>query len=88
MAIWQQYWQQIAKFNHAPHRETILLACQCGNRLLNTRSGRSPLWVKVKNPQAPAVKREAEEDWGREPAAANRVQAFASAAKHPNVLSR
>jgi bifunctional non-homologous end joining protein LigD len=29
------------------------------------RSGRSPLWVKVKNPNAPAVKREAEEDWGR-----------------------
>jgi ATP-dependent DNA ligase len=28
------------------------------------RSGRSPLWVKVKNPNAPAVKREAEEDWG------------------------
>jgi ATP-dependent DNA ligase len=28
------------------------------------RSGRSPHWVKVKNPKAPAVKREAEEDWG------------------------
>jgi bifunctional non-homologous end joining protein LigD len=28
------------------------------------RSGRSPNWVKVKNPNAPAVKREAEEDWG------------------------
>ena len=27
-------------------------------------SGRSPHWVKVKNPKAPAVKREAEEDWG------------------------
>ena len=27
------------------------------------RSGRSPHWVKVKNPAAPAVKREAEEDW-------------------------
>jgi len=26
--------------------------------------GRSPHWVKVKNPNAPAVKREAEEDWG------------------------
>jgi bifunctional non-homologous end joining protein LigD len=33
------------------------------------RSGRSPQWVKVKNPNAPAVKREAEEDWGeRRPA--------------------
>jgi bifunctional non-homologous end joining protein LigD len=28
-------------------------------------SGRSPHWVKVKNPKAPAVKREAEGDWGR-----------------------
>jgi hypothetical protein len=27
-------------------------------------SGRSAHWVKVKNPKAPAVKREAEEDWG------------------------
>jgi len=27
------------------------------------RSGRSQHWVKVKNPNAPAVKREAEEDW-------------------------
>jgi ATP-dependent DNA ligase len=30
------------------------------------RSGRSAYWVKVKNPKAPAVKREAEEDWGRQ----------------------
>jgi len=29
------------------------------------RSGRSPHWIKFKNPKAPAVKREAEEDWGR-----------------------
>jgi bifunctional non-homologous end joining protein LigD len=29
------------------------------------RSGRSPHWLKVKNPEAPAVTREAEEDWGR-----------------------
>jgi bifunctional non-homologous end joining protein LigD len=27
------------------------------------RSGRSPDWLKMKNPVAPAVKREAEEDW-------------------------
>ena len=27
------------------------------------KSGRTPHWVKVKNPAAPAVKREAEEDW-------------------------
>ena len=29
------------------------------------RSGRSPDWIKSKNPDAPAMKREAEEDWGR-----------------------
>ena len=28
------------------------------------RSGRSRDWLKCKNPNAPAVKREAEEDWG------------------------
>jgi bifunctional non-homologous end joining protein LigD len=27
-------------------------------------SGRTPHWIKSKNPKAPAVKREAEEDWG------------------------
>jgi ATP-dependent DNA ligase len=30
------------------------------------RSGRSRDWVKSKNPAAPAVKREGEEDWGKE----------------------
>jgi ATP-dependent DNA ligase len=29
------------------------------------RSGRTRQWLKAKNPAAPAVKREAEEDWGR-----------------------
>ena len=29
------------------------------------RSGRSPDWLKMKNPAALAVKREAEEDWAR-----------------------
>jgi bifunctional non-homologous end joining protein LigD len=30
------------------------------------RSGRSPEWLKMKNPAWAAVKREAEEDWGKE----------------------
>jgi hypothetical protein len=30
------------------------------------RSGRSRDWLKMKNPNAPAAEREAEEDWGRE----------------------
>jgi ATP-dependent DNA ligase len=29
------------------------------------RSGRSPDWLKLKNPEAPAVRREEEEDWGK-----------------------
>ena len=29
------------------------------------RSGRSPDWLKMKNSDAPAVKREEEEEWGR-----------------------
>ena len=47
-------------------------ACQLGcegivSKRLGSRyrSGRSPDWLKFKNPQAPAVRREAEEDWGR-----------------------
>jgi bifunctional non-homologous end joining protein LigD len=47
-------------------------ACKLGcegivsKRLGSTyRSGRSPHWLKIKNPKAPAVTREAEEDWGR-----------------------
>ena len=47
-------------------------ACKMGlegivsKRLGSTyRSGRSPDWLKFKNPQAPAVQREAEEDWGQ-----------------------
>jgi hypothetical protein len=28
-------------------------------------SGRSPDWFKLKNPNAPAVRHEAEEDWGK-----------------------
>ena len=46
-------------------------ACQLGcegivSKRLGSRyrSGRSPDWLKFKNPAAPAVKREAEEDWG------------------------
>ena len=48
-------------------------ACQLGcegivSKRLGSRyrSGRSPDWLKFKNPNAPAVRREAEEDWGDE----------------------
>ncbi len=49
-------------------REACKLGCEgiVSKRLGSPyRSGRSPHWVKVKNPKAPAVKREAEEDGGR-----------------------
>jgi bifunctional non-homologous end joining protein LigD len=29
------------------------------------RSGRSPHWLKAKNPESPAARRETFEDWGR-----------------------
>ena len=49
-------------------REACKLGCEgiVSKRLGSIyRRGRSPLWLKVKNPNAPAVKREAEEDWSR-----------------------
>jgi bifunctional non-homologous end joining protein LigD len=49
-------------------REACKLGCEgiVSKRLGSTyRRGLSPHWIKVKNPNAPAVKREAEEDWGR-----------------------
>jgi bifunctional non-homologous end joining protein LigD len=41
-------------------------ACKMGLEgiVSKRKSGRSPDWLKSKNPNAPAVKREAEEDWG------------------------
>jgi bifunctional non-homologous end joining protein LigD len=49
-------------------REACKLGCEgiVSKRLGSPyRSGRSPHWVKVKNPKAPAVRREAEEHWAR-----------------------
>ena len=34
-------------------------------REANAAKPKTPDWLKFKNPSAPAVKREAEEDWGR-----------------------
>jgi ATP-dependent DNA ligase len=59
---------------HLTHPGNLVFqhACKMGlegivsKRLGSTyRSGRSPDWLKFKNPEAPAVKREAEEEWGR-----------------------
>jgi bifunctional non-homologous end joining protein LigD len=49
-------------------REACKLGCEgiVSKRLGSPyRSGRVAHWVKVKNPNAPAVRREAEEDWRR-----------------------
>jgi len=48
-------------------REACALGCEgiVSKRLGSLyRSGRVNDWLKIKNPKAPAVKREAEEDWG------------------------
>jgi len=48
------------------YRQACVLGCedivskQCGSRYI---PGRARCWVKVKNPEAPAVRRLAEEDW-------------------------
>jgi bifunctional non-homologous end joining protein LigD len=60
---------------HFEHSGDVVFrhACKMGlegivSKRLGSRyvSGRTRLWLKFKNPAAPAVKREAEEDWGRE----------------------
>jgi ATP-dependent DNA ligase len=54
-------------------------ACKLGlegivsKRISAYRSGRSPDWLKMKNANAPAVKREEEEDWGRPVAMKKRI---------------
>jgi bifunctional non-homologous end joining protein LigD len=50
------------------NQQACKLGCEgiVSKRLGSTyRSRRSRHWVKVKNPAAPPVRREAEEDWGR-----------------------
>ena len=53
---------------HMEHPEGAVVfqhACKMGLEGIVSKTGRSPDWLKFKNPTAPAVKREAEEDWGR-----------------------
>ena len=48
------------------YRQACALGCEgiVSKRLGSTyRSGRTDCWIKIKNPAAPAVMREAEEDW-------------------------
>ena len=57
---------------HGHGTEIFEQACKLGcegivSKRVGSRyvSGRADNWIKVKNPAAPAVKREAEEDWGK-----------------------
>jgi bifunctional non-homologous end joining protein LigD len=62
---------QLVEYLDGDGAEIFPRACQLGcegivSKRMGSRysSGRTDNWVKVKNPAAPAVKREAEEDWG------------------------
>jgi bifunctional non-homologous end joining protein LigD len=48
------------------------------------RAGRSDHWIKVKNPAAPAVRRESEEDWG----AKGRIRSVARSTRMANLLEQ
>ena len=50
------------------------------------RSGRSKEWVKFKNPDAPAVKREAEEEWGKDKKPRQADGAKVTLQRRPSVL--
>jgi len=52
------------------------------------RSGRSPDWLKMKNPNAPAVKREEEEDWGKRAVTGARVPPHCLEAVHSQLRSK
>ena len=63
---------QLCEYLHCDGTEMYQQACKLGcegivSKRLGSRyvSGRTDNWIKVKNPAAPAVKREAEEDWGK-----------------------
>jgi ATP-dependent DNA ligase len=54
------------KSSHAETAKAVGLEGKASKRKDSAyRSGGSPDWLKMKNPNAAAVKREAEEDWGR-----------------------
>jgi ATP-dependent DNA ligase len=66
---------QVVLHEQYEHDGPILFehACKLGSKGIVSkrltsryRSGRSRDWVKAKNHAAPAVKREAEEDWGKQ----------------------
>jgi hypothetical protein len=66
MPIFQSGRQMFKGEHKSGHQGRVKLGCEriVSKRLGSPcRLGRSPHWVKVKNPIAPAVTREAKEDW-------------------------
>jgi len=64
---------RLSEHLHSDGMEIFEHACKLGcegivSKRVGSRyvSGRTSHWVKVKNPAAPAVRREAEEDWGKQ----------------------
>ena len=58
----------VVRLKDLESREEIVIAFKVAQTITECsrcRSDRSPDWLKFKNPEAPVVKREAEEDWGR-----------------------
>jgi bifunctional non-homologous end joining protein LigD len=76
-SILRKSWHGVRLNEHLEHDCGLTVfqhACRMGlegivSKRLSSRyrSGRSSDWPKFKNPEAPAVRREAEEDWGRTP---------------------
>jgi hypothetical protein len=71
-SFWERPGHALPDLEHDEGEVVFRRACQLGlegivsKRLGSSyRSGRSRDWLKMNNPAAPAVKREAEEDWGR-----------------------
>jgi hypothetical protein len=61
--------QRCTEFFYYPKRpfQSVRWRTQIESERLGSRyrSGRSPDWLKAKNPEAAAMKRETEEEWGR-----------------------
>ena len=59
-------WDDLGEWGRKRHDAPMELEGIVSKRLGSKyRSGRSPDWLKFKNPAAPAVRREVEVDWGR-----------------------
>jgi ATP-dependent DNA ligase len=62
----RHFWGELLRHQHFQHACKMGLEGIVSKRLGSRyRSGRSSDWLKFKNSDAPAVKREAEEDWSR-----------------------